>query len=156
VLCTVGPADPAARCTKIPETVATLSPGVRLLGTTEDTARAFYFAGDRGLLGIFPPDGQHAVAAATTYGASARADGSIGILIRKDGGKDLHLAPQPAVGPAVDQVVLQPTEIDTPTQAGLFWDWIVYRALPKLVAPSRFVVRRVEGPTVGPALDAGE
>jgi hypothetical protein len=156
VICTVRAADPAARCTKFPETVATLSPGVRLVGTTEQGARPFYFAGDRGQLGIFPPDGQHAIAAAVTYGASARADGSIGILMRKDGGRELHLVHQPAAGPIADQAVLPLTEIDTPTQAGMFWDWIVYRTLPKLVSPAHFVARKVQGPEVGPALDAGE
>jgi hypothetical protein len=155
VICAVTAGDGAARCAKLPESVAALSPGVRLLGTNDASARPFYFAGDRGQLGIFPPDGRHPIAAAATYGASAHADGSIGLLIRKEGGKELHFLHQPAVGPAVDQVVLQPTEIDTPTQAGVFWDWIAYRTLPKLFALSRFVVRKVNGPDVGPALEVG-
>lgn len=156
VICTANATDSAIKCMKLPEAVSTLSPGLRLIGTTEDMARPFYFAGDRGQLGVFPPDGKHAIAAATTYGASARADGSIAFLNRKDTGKELHLTHQPAVGPTNDQVVLQPTDVDAPTQAGLFWDWLVYRSAAKTGSPSHLMARKVDGTTVKPGLDVGE
>src|SRR5262249_5218809 len=82
VLCAANATDPDIKSQKAPEAVATLSPGLRLIGTTEDMARPFYFAGDRGQLGVFPPDGKHPVAAdVNAYGASIRADGSIGMLV---------------------------------------------------------------------------
>jgi hypothetical protein len=156
VICTANAADSTIKCMKAPEAVATLSPGLRLVGTTEDMARPFYFAGDRGQLGVFPPDGKHAIAAQVTYGASARADGSVVLLSRKDTGKELHLTYQPAVGPTVDQIALQPTEIDAPGQAGLFWDWVVYRSLAKPNAPSHLFARKVDGSVMKPAIDVGE
>jgi hypothetical protein len=161
VLCTAVATDTTVKCIKVPEAVATLSPGLRLIGSTEDMARPFYFAGDRGQLGIFPPDAKNAVASGQTYGATARADGSIGLLMRKEGGKELHLLQQPAPGAPggalpVDQTVLQPTDFDTPTQTGMFWDWIAYRSLGKLGAASHLFARKVEGPVVKPAVDVGE
>ena len=156
VLCTANATDAAVKCMKVPEAVATLSPGLRLIGTVEDMARPFYFAGDRGQLGIFPPDGKHAIAASVTYGASVRADGSISFVTRKEGSKELHLVYQPAVGATSDQVALQATEIDTPTQTGLFWDWLVYRSLAKTGAPSHLFARKVEGAVLKPSVDVGE
>ncbi len=156
VLCTANATDAAVKCLKLPEAVATLSPGLRLIGTTEAMGRPFYFAGDRGQLGIFPPDGKHAIAAATTYGASAHADGSINFWNRKDTGKELHYAQQPATGLAIDQTVLQPTDFDAPTQTAMFWDWIVDRSMGKLTSPSHLVARKVEGAVVKPSVDVGE
>lgn len=156
VLCTVGPADAAIKCMKVPEAVATLSPGLRLVGTTEDMARPFFFAGDRGQLGIFPPDGKHAIAATTAYGASARADGSIVFTTRKEGSKELRLVYQPAVGATAEQTLLQPTDYDLPGQTGLFWDWALSRSPAKAGAPSHLYARKVEGSAVKPALDVGE
>ena len=156
VLCTANATDAAVKCMKLPEAVATLSPGLRLIGTTEAMGRPFYYAGDRGQLGIFPPDGKHAIAAATTYGASAHADGSLSFVNRKETGKELHLTQQPAVGATTDQVVLQPTDIDLPTQTGFFWDWLVYRSLAKKDAPSHLFARKVDGAVVKPSVDIGE
>ncbi|MFT3772350.1 MAG: hypothetical protein QM820_43705 [Minicystis sp.] len=76
VVCTASATESAIKCQKVPEAVSTLSPGLRLIGSTEEGARPFFFAGDRGQLGIFPPDGRHAIAATVAYGASARGDGS--------------------------------------------------------------------------------
>jgi hypothetical protein len=156
VICTANATDSTVKCQKLPEAVATLSPGLRLIGTTEAMARPFYFAGDRGQLGVFPPDGKHAIAAATTYGASAHADGSLGFVNRKETGKELHFTLQPAVGITSDQVVLQPTDLDTPTQSGFFWDWLVYRSLAKKDAPSHLFARKVDGAVVKPSVDVGE
>jgi hypothetical protein len=156
VLCTANATDPTVKCMKVPEAVGTLSPGLRLIGTVEDMARPFYFAGDRGQLGIFPPDGKHAIGDGVTYGASVRGDGSISFVTRKEGSKELHLVYQPAVGATSDQVVLQPTEFDAPTQTGLFWDWFVYRSLAKTGSPSHLFARKVEGATLKPAVDVGE
>jgi hypothetical protein len=156
VLCTANGSDAAVKCLKVPESVATLSPGLRLIGNTEPMARPYYFAGDRGALGVFPPDGKHAVAAATTYGASAHADGSLTFLNRKDTGKELHLTIQPVTGAANDQIVLQPTDLDAPTHAAFFWDWLVYRSLAKTGSPSHLYARKVEAGVVKPAVDVGE
>jgi hypothetical protein len=156
VLCTTSAADAALKCMKVPEAVATLSPGLRLVGSTEDAARPFFFAGDRGQLGIFPPDGRHAVAATTAYGASARGDGSIVFITRKEGAKELRLVHQPAVGPTVEVPVLQPTDYADPAQATLAWDWIVNRSPAKQGTASHLWARKVEGAMVKPAVDVGE
>src|SRR6185312_11746438 len=104
----------------------------------------------------FPPDGKHAIAAATTYGASAHADGSLTFLNRKDTGKELHLTIQPVTGAAGDQIVLQPTDLDAPTHAAFFWDWLVYRSLAKTGSPSHLYARKVEAGIVKPSADVGE
>jgi hypothetical protein len=157
VICAANGTDAEIKCQKVPAAVATLSPGLRLIGTTEDMARPFFFAGDRGQLGVFPPDGAIAIAAdVSAYGASVHADGTLGMLLRKSGGKDLHLVIQPVKGAAVDQTVLQPTDFDAFTQTGMFWDWIVSRSVGKPGTPSHLFARKVEGGTVKPAIDVGE
>ena len=156
VLCTVGTTEATIKCMKAPPQVATLSPGLRLVGTTEDMARPFYFAGDRGQLGIFPPDGKHAIAAAIAYGASARADGSIAFAARKENGRDVRFIHQPAVGPTTEQMLLLPTEFESPGHVALGWDWFVYRSAAKGKAPSHLMARKIDGAVVRPAVDVGE
>jgi hypothetical protein len=156
VICTANGTDPVVKCMKAPEAVATMSPGLRLVGTTEDLARPFFFAGDRGQLGIFPPDGKHAIAATVAYGASARADGSIVFTTRKDNSKELRLVFQPAVGPTGEQSLLQPTDYDLPGQTGLFWDWVISRSPAKTGSPSHVFARKVDGSVIKPAVDVGE
>ncbi|MEP7124202.1 MAG: hypothetical protein ABJE95_24965 [Byssovorax sp.] len=158
VLCTATAADPSVHCLKIPPAVATLSPGLRLVGTTEDSARPFYFAGDRGQLGIFPPEGRGAIDAGVTLGASAHADGSIALLLRRDTGKDVRLVVHPATGLAIERSLLQPTDLDPAGQIGLSWDWITYRGPAKAGAPSHLFARKIEGPpgAASAALDLGE
>lgn len=156
VMCTIAPAEAAIKCVKTPAQVATLSPGLRLVGTTDDGARPFYFAGDRGQLGIFPADGKHAIAAAIAYGASARADGSIVFAARKEGAKDVRLIHQPAVGPTTEQLLLQPSEFDAPGHMTLGWDWFIHRSVGKTGTPSHLWARKIEGSLVRPAVDVGE
>ena len=158
VLCTATSTDPSVHCLKIPPAVATLSPGLRLLGTTEDAARPFYFAGDRGQLGIFPPEGRGAIDAAVTLGASAHADGSIALLLRRDTGKDVRLVVHPATGLAIERSLLQPTDLDPAGQVGLSWDWIIYKGAAKAGTPSHLFARKIEGApgNASPAIDVGE
>jgi hypothetical protein len=56
----------------------------------------------------------------------------------------------------VDQPILQPTEIDAPGQAGLFWDWLVYRSLAKPGTASHLFARKIDGATPKPSVDVGE
>lgn len=158
VLCTATAADPAVRCLKVPAAVATLSPGLRLLGTTDDGARPFYFAGDRGQLGIFPPEGKAAIDSAVTLGASARADGSLALLLRRGTGKDVRLVVHPAQGPAIERSLLQPTELDPAGQIGLSWDWVMYKRAARAGTPSHLFARKIEGAPgeAKPAIDVGE
>ncbi|APR75407.1 Hypothetical protein A7982_00753 [Minicystis rosea] len=156
VVCTVNAADPTIKCQKVPEAVATLSPGLRLVGSTEDGARPFFFAGDRGQLGIFPSDGRHAIAATVAYGAAARSDGSIVFATRKDGAKDIRVVHQPAVGPTTDQSILQPTDVDSPAQLALAFDWLVNRSIAKQGTASHLFARKIDGARVLPAVDVGE
>ncbi len=158
VLCTATATDPSVRCLKVPAAVATLSPGLRLLGTTDEGARPFYFAGDRGQLGIFPPEGKTAIDAAVTLGASARSDGSIALLLRRDTGKDVRLVVHPAQGPAIERSLLQPTELDPAGQVGLSWDWVMYKSAARAGTPSHLFTRKIEGAPgeAKPAIDVGE
>jgi hypothetical protein len=156
VLCAADAADTVVKCMKVPEAAATLSPGLRIIGTTEEGARPFYFAGDRGQLGIFPPGGQHAIAASVAYGATSHKDGSLDFVTRKEGMKDLRLIHQPAVGPTGEAPLLQPTDFDVPGQTGLYGDWFVYRSLAKTGTPSHLWARKIEGTLVKPAVDVGE
>lgn len=157
VICAANATDPEIKCQKVPQAVATLSPGIRLIGTTDDMARPFYFAGDRGQLGVFPSDGKSAITAGiNAYGASVHADGSIGMLARKEGSKELHFIHQAVSGPGADQTVLQNTDFDAFTQTGMFWDWIVWRSMAKKDAPSHFFARKADGSAVKPQVDVGE
>lgn len=156
VLCTVGFADPSIKCVKVPESVARLSPGLRIIGSTDDAAQPYYFAGDRGALGVFPPDGRHAVAAAVTYGASARADGSIAFVARKEGTKEIHLTIHPATGPSMNHMVLPPNEYEWPSQVALAWDWLAYRTAAKQGSSSHLVARHIEGNALRGTNDVGE
>ena len=158
VLCTATATDPSVRCLKVPAAVATLSPGLRLLGTTAEGARPFYFAGDRGQLGVFPPEGKAAIDAAVTLGASARADGSLALLLRRDTGKDVRLVVHPAQGKAIERSLLQPAELDPAGQVGLSWDWVFYKSAARAGTPSHLFARKVEGApgSASPAIDVGE
>lgn len=158
VLCTATSTDPSVHCLRVPPAVATLSPGLRLLGTTDDSARPFYFAGDRGQLGIFPPEGRGAIDGAVTLGASARGDGSIALLLKRDAGKDVRLVIHPAQGLAIERSLLQPTDLDPAQQVGLSWDWIIYKGPARAGAPSHLFARKIEGPpgSASPAIDVGE
>jgi hypothetical protein len=158
VLCTAASNEATIHCQRVPPAVATLSPGLRLLGTTDEGARPFYFAGDRGQLGIFPPEGKAAIDATVTYGASAHADGSLTVVTRKDGAKDIRLIYHPATGLAVERPLLQPADFESPNQAAVFWDWVVYKGAGKAGAPPHLYARKLgDGPAdAKPAVDVGE
>lgn len=158
VICTATATEPTVRCMKVPAAAATLSPGLRLVGTTDDGARPFYFAGDRGQMGVFPPEGKAAIAAGVTLGAVARSDGSLVTLSRKDGARELRFGHQPAVGPTTDRALLQPTDFESAGQTGIFWDWLAYKGAAKAGAKSHLFVRRLgEGSAdPKPAVDVGE
>lgn len=127
MLCGAGAADAVLECTPVPAGAAKLSPGVRLAGTLEDKAMPFFFAGDRGQFGVFPPDGRDAVAQTVAYGALGRADGSLLLLVRSPA-RDLRLAVHRPVGPPTESFALSTIEADNPNAASLFWDWLVYRS----------------------------
>ncbi len=152
VLCVAGAADAVIKCQKVPADVATLSPGLRLLGANESSARPFYFAGDRGQLGIFPPEGKKAVAASVAFGAVARGDGSVTFTTRKDGSKELRIVFQPPTGFASDQSLLQPTDYESPLLTALFPDWFVYKSQK----PAHLFAKKIEGTTLKPNADLGE
>jgi hypothetical protein len=151
--------EAAVKCMKVPAGAAAFSPGLRLIGTTEDGARPFYFAGDRGQLGVFPPGAKGTIATTVVFGATSRKDGSFAYLARPAKSKDLQLTYFPATGASTEQTVLTGSELDTPTKAGLFWDWLVYRSPAKAgppATPSHLYARKLEGGTLGEAIDVGE
>ncbi len=159
LICTADGSEPAVKCMKVPAAAAAYSPGLRLLGGTEEGARPFYFAGDRGQLGVFPPDAKGTLATTVVYGAASHKDGSFAFLSRPEKSKDLQLTVFPATGPSTDQIVLRGDELDTPAKAGLFWDWFVYRSLAKAGPPpvtSHLYARKLEGATLKEPVDVGE
>jgi hypothetical protein len=147
-LCTATGAEAQMQCMKVPAAAAALSPGLRLVGTTDAKARPFYFAGDHGSLGIFPPDGKDKVGAVKTLGAIARADGSLVALTQADGAKDAKLLVAPVSGPAAEHAGVAATDLASPASAGIFWDWLVYRSPGKPGSPGQIVNARKlpEGP----------
>jgi hypothetical protein len=159
LICTAEASETAVKCMKVPAGAAAFSPGLRLIGTTENGARPFYFAGDRGQLGVFPPDAKGTLATTVTYGASSRADGSFAYLSRPEKSKDLQLTYFPATGAPTEQIALRGDELDAPTKAGLFWDWLVWRSPAKAGPPAaaaHLYARKLEAGALGPASDVGE
>lgn len=151
-LCTAAQGDATIRCVKVPAEPAKMSPGLSLLGSTEDRAQPFYFAGDRGQLGIFPPSGDKIVAAAVSPGAVSRADGTFLALARSERGKDVQLVVAPPSGAARTIPLLSGADLDPAQLAGLFWDWLVYKG-PARGGPAKIFARKVgsagpEGPPV--------
>lgn len=146
------------RCTKVPGPAAKLSPGLSFVGTVEDRALPFFFAGDRGQLGIFPPNGKEAVQSIVAFGSVARADGSLFLLTRGDTAKDLRLVIAPAAAAATDRTLLPPTEFETAGQTALLWDWLAYKGAAKAGAPAHLFVRKLNDTGVDPAAatDVGE
>jgi hypothetical protein len=159
LVCTAEAGEPAVKCMKVPAAAAAFSPGLRLIGGTDDGARPFYFAGDRGQLGVFPPDAKGTLATTVVYGAASHKDGSFAFLSRPEKSKDLQLTVFPAAGASTDQIVLRGEELDTPAKAGLFWDWFVYRSPAKAGPPavaSHLFARKLEGATLKEPVDIGE
>jgi len=154
-LCTVAPTDTTVRCVKVPAEAAKMSPGLSLAGTTEDRAQPFYFAGDRGQLGIFPPNGDKIIAAAVSPGAVSRADGSFLALAKSERGKDIGLVVAKPTGPVSTRPFLSASDLDAAGLAGLFWDWAVYKG-PSRSAPSKLLAKKLgkEGPE-GAAIEIG-
>jgi len=155
-LCTATPADTTIRCVKVPAEPAKMSPGLHLVGTTEDRAQPFYFAGDRGQLGIFPPNGDKIVAAAVSPGAVARADGAFLALARNDKNRDLQLVVAPPSGATVTRPLLSGSDLDSAAQAGLLWDWLVYKG-PAKSGASKILARKLgkDGPEPAAAAELG-
>lgn len=159
LICSVEASDSGVKCQKIPAAAAAFSPGLRLIGTTEDGARPFYFAGDRGQLGVFPPDAKGTVATTVVFGATSRKDGSFAFLSHPDKSKDLRLTVFPATGAPSEEIVLRGDELDTPTKAGLFEDWFVFRSPAKAGPPavaSQLLARKLEGTSLKEPIVIGD
>lgn len=154
-LCTAAPGDATIRCVKVPAEVAKMSPGLSLAGTTEDRAQPFYFAGDRGQLGIFPPTGDKIVAAAVSPGAVSRADGVFLALAKSERGKDIGLVVAPPTGKPSTRPLLSGADVDAGL-AGLFWDWLVYKGSARS-GPAKLLARKVgkDGPEPAAAIEIG-
>ncbi len=150
-LCAAAPGDATIRCVKVPAEPAKMSPGLSLGGTTEDRAQPFYFAGDRGQLGIFPPSGDKIVAAAVSPGAVSRADGTFLALAKNDKGKDIQLVVAPPSGAPRTSPLLSGSDLDAGQLAGVFWDWLVYKG-PARGGPAKIFARKVgnNGPEGAP------
>lgn len=155
-ICTATETGPTVSCMKVPPAVAQLSPGLSLVGTSDDRARPFYFAGDRGQLGIFPPDGDHAVEAAVAYGASARDDGALYLVTENEISHDVELGFIPATGRAQKASVLRAAEVDDPSRATVLWDWFVAetKGKPKAHLVARKLAQAGGAPAA--AIDIGE
>jgi hypothetical protein len=160
VICSINATDEKARCQKVPASASRLSPGLRLVGTTDDGARPFFFAGDRGSLGIIPPEGgDKNVPTIAVAGSSARADGSMLFLAKRPPINDLRVTFQPATGSPAERSVLQPTDVESEKYAGLFWDWLVYKGAAKgNDKPHLFAKKLPDNATsdLGPTIDIGE
>ncbi|MEZ4312934.1 MAG: hypothetical protein R3F14_33345 [Polyangiaceae bacterium] len=141
-LCTAAPGDTTVRCVKVPAEAAKMSPGLSLVGTTEDRAQPFYFAGDRGQLGIFPPNGDKIIGAGVSLGAVSRADGSFLALVKNERGKDVQLLIAPPSGAARTVPLLSPSDLDAAQLAGIAWDWLVFKG-PARGGPAKVMARKM-------------
>ena len=151
-----GGAGKSVTCAKVPPAVAQKSPGLTLLGTTDEGARPFFFAGERGKEGVFPPDGRDKVAALAMVTASARADGSF-FGLHKTETRELKLLFAPPTGAPQDKPGLAATEVDG-QHAAFAFDTLVYQG-PKPGAPGAHLWAKKLGPQAlapEPAFDVGE
>lgn len=142
------------RCAKVPPAAAKASPGLRLLGTTEEKAQPFYFTGDRGQLGIYSQGGKAPVASVVAYGSSARTDGSL-FLLAKGEGKDIKLIVAKPEGAPTSGVGLAAGDFESSTATGLLWDWLVYKGAGKT---GHLYAKKLsaEGLGAAAAIDVGE
>ncbi len=88
---TVCESEPASlsgvKCSVLPEDIAKLAPGLRLLGATETGAAPLLFAGEKGTGGVFRElAGPAAVQGATVLGGAAKAGKRARVLVRRSGG----------------------------------------------------------------------
>ena len=157
VACTTNGSKPAIDCERVPVQVSKL-PSPRLIASVEQHASAIYACGDRGMAGVFWPDGRPMLPATvpgvTTYGAVSRADGSAALLARKEGQRDLELVSAPATGPATEQPSLLAGDVDAPEDATIAWDWLLYRSSAKaFTSPHHLMARKLRD--FAPPTDVG-
>jgi hypothetical protein len=148
VACITNGSKPAIDCERVPVQVSKL-PSPRLIASVEPHASALYACGDRGMAGVFWPDGRPILPATvpgvTTYGAVSRADGSATLLARKEGQRDLELVSAPVTGPSTEQPSLFATDVDAPEDATIAWDWLLYRSSAKaFTSPHHLMARKLK------------
>ena len=157
VVCTTNGTKPAIDCERVPVQVSKL-PSPRLVASVEPKASALYACGDCGTAGVFWPDGRAllppTVTGVTTYGAVSRADGSAALLARKEGQHDLEIVSAPVTGPATEQPSLLAGDVDTPEDATIAWDWLVYRSSGKaFTSPHHLMAHKLKD--FAPPTDVG-
>jgi len=159
VLCAIDGVKPALACSHLPPEVAKLTPGLSLLGTTDEGGAPWIFAGERGQLGIFRPAGTSALTGAIAYGAAAHKDGSMSLLVREAGAGqlDLRLVHVPATGDNAEHSVFGADEIETATDATLAYDWLLYRTGSKFKPATHLAARKLSDKAeAGPMVDIGD
>jgi hypothetical protein len=158
VLCAIDGVKPALACTHLAPEIVKLAPGLNLAGTTDEGAPPWIFAGERGQLGIFRPDGKTGLTGAAAFGASAHKDRSANLLVHEGTGSalDLKLALVPPSGDPVMHDAFGSDEIEAPTDATLAYDWLVYRSGSKWKPPSHLVARKLDAKGAGPVVDVGD
>jgi hypothetical protein len=158
-LCSIDGVKPALACEHLPPEVAKLSPGVTLLGTTEEGSPPWIFAGERGQLGIFRPEGKIGLSGATAYGAAAHKDGSMSLLVHEGAGAPLglKLVHVPSTGDPAEHDAFGEGEIDAATDATLGYDWLLYVRGTKQKPPGHLIARKLSDKVeAGPVVDVGD
>jgi hypothetical protein len=150
----------AIACNKIPAPAASLSPALRLWGTTSPKTKPFVFAGDRGKAGIFRSDtGARVVDKLEygAYGASALDDGSLGYLVWNEKPPETHFVRIAPDGTRKESVVVSRKESGNPYYgSSIFWSFVAYKSVKKDADGIRLVVREIDGAgSLGAPSDVG-
>ena len=117
------------------------------------------FAGERGQLGIFRPQGSAVVTGDMAMGASVDKDGSAWLLLHPASGPvtEVRLVHAPATGDVPKGSQVLESELENANDATLVGDWIIERTGPKARIPLHLVGHKISDKgDVGPAVDIGD
>ena len=157
VVCTAVEADTALGCTRIATELASQSPGLRLLGSSDPASAPFLFTGDRGSNGVYRGDAKPLLTGATVYGAAIATGGKARLLARRGAAKNLSVLEQASPGAPLNEVSqLSATLIDNLNDATLAYDYLVYwTGKTPSGAPASHLMARSLATSVA-AVDIGE
>lgn len=159
-VCLLAPGQSEIVCRRVPAPAASLSPALRLWGTTEEHAHPFVFAGVRGKMGIFDAESGARISDRLeygAYGASSLNDGTFAFLVwNEKPTPSTHLVTLGADGSKREELVVSRKESGNPYySSALFGRHVAYKQVRKGADGIRLVVRALEARGLGPAVDIG-
>jgi hypothetical protein len=160
VVCELTETPAAFVCTKVPPPAATMSPALRLWGTTAPGVKPFVFAGERGKSGIYRSDtGERLVDRLEygAYGATALDDGSLGYLVWHATPPETHFVHIARDGSRTESAVVSRQESGNPYYStSIYWSHVVYKSLKEGTDGIRLLVRDIDlSGALGKPVDIG-